>query len=84
MVSLPCLERFAEQDAAYRESVLPAAPRRVLVEAGVALGLGGLLRPGDGFVGMTGFGASASYQALAQEFGFNVENVHRVAKGILS
>jgi transketolase len=33
---------------------------------------------------MTGFGASASYQALAQEFGFNVENVHRVAKGILS
>ncbi len=84
VVSLPCLERFAEQDDAYRESVLPATPRRVLVEAGVALGLGSWLRPGDGFVGMTGFGASASHQALAQEFGFNVENVHRVAKGILS
>ncbi len=84
VVSLPCLERFAAQDAAYRESVLPASPLRVVVEAGVSLGVGAVLRPGDGFVGMTGFGASASYQALAKEFGFNVENVCRVAREVLS
>jgi transketolase len=84
VVSLPCLERFAAQDALYRESVLPEAPPRVLVEAGVALGLGSLLRASDRFVGMTGFGASAPYQALAAEFGFSAENISRVARELLS
>jgi len=84
VVSLPCLERFAVQDAAYQASVLPASAPRVLVEAGVALGLGSLLRAGDRFVGMTGFGASAPHQALAVEFGFTGENVLRVAREILS
>ena len=35
LVSMPCTERFDAQDAAYRESVLPAAVRaRVAIEAG--------------------------------------------------
>ena len=39
VVSAPCLEWFEEQDAAYRESVLPAAVKaRVSIEAGIALG----------------------------------------------
>jgi transketolase len=84
VVSLPCLERFASQDAAYQESVLPAAVPRVLVEAGVSLGLGSWLRATDRFVGMTGFGASAPYQVLATEFGFSAENVSRVAREMLS
>jgi transketolase len=82
-VSLPCLERFGAEDAAYRESVLPEASPRLLVEAGVALGLGSLLRAGDRFIGMNGFGASAPYQALAVEFGFNAENIGRVAREML-
>jgi transketolase len=84
VVSLPCMSRFAAQPTSYRESVLPAAARRVLVEAGVQLGVGDLLRPGDRFVGMSTFGASAPYQALATEFGFTAENVARVAREILS
>ena len=84
VVSLPCLERFGAQDAAYQESVLPAAAPRVLVEAGVPLGLGRFLRANDRFVGMTGFGASAPYQDLAAEFGFSAENVGRVARELLS
>ncbi len=84
VVSLPCLERFAAQDESYRESVLPAASPRLLVEAGVALGVGNLLRPGDRFLGMDGFGASAPYQALAVEFGFDAENVGRIAREMLS
>ena len=36
---MPCVEWFDEQDAAYREQVLPAAVRaRVSIEAGIALG----------------------------------------------
>ena len=39
VVSMPCVEWFAEQDPAYREEVLPARIRaRVSVEAGIALG----------------------------------------------
>jgi len=75
---------FAAQDASYRESVLPEAPPRLLVEAGVELGLGALKRTRDRFVGMSGFGASAPYQALATEFGFTGENVARVGREMLS
>ena len=57
VVSLPCVELFARQDAAYRASVVPAAmTRRVLAEAGVAKGLMelfrrvGSLRPAGGRV----------------------------------
>jgi transketolase len=84
VVSLPCIERFDAQDAAYRESVLPAAVKRLVVEAGVALGVGSVLRPGDRFIGMDRFGASAPYQALAAEFGFDAANVGRVAREMLS
>ena len=59
VVSMPCCERFDAQDAAYRESVLPAAVRaRVAVEAAAAdywrkyVGLDGAV------LGMTTFGAS--------------------------
>ncbi|MGH9887529.1 MAG: transketolase-like TK C-terminal-containing protein, partial [bacterium] len=84
VVSLPCISRFAAQAAGYRESVLPEAPPRLLVEAGVQQGVGDLLRHGDRFVGMSTFGASAPYQALATEFGFTAENVARVAREMLS
>ena len=73
-VSLPCLEAFLAQDAAYQQEVLGEAPRLV-VEAGVELGLAPVLRPGDVFHGMTGFGESAPYAVLAEHFGFTGEAV---------
>jgi transketolase len=82
-VSLPCLEVFAEQDAAYRASVLGDA-KRLLVEAGVVQGLATIMRPGDHFHGMRGFGASAGYKSLAAHFGFTAEHVKAEAKGLLS
>jgi len=69
-VSLPSLEVFASQSEAYRESVLPASVPRLVVEAGVELGVARLLRPGDRFHGMHGFGASAPYGVIAEHFGF--------------
>ena len=38
VVSVPCRELFLEQDAAYREQVLPPGVPRVIVEAGVTVG----------------------------------------------
>ena len=84
VVSMPCCERFDAQDAAYRESVLPAAVRaRVAVEAAAAdywrkyVGLDGAV------LGMTTFGESAPAEQLFEEFGFTVDNVVAKAKALL-
>ncbi len=83
VVSLPCLEQFQSQDPAYRESVLPQAVPRLMVEAGVAQGLALLLRPQDRFHGMHSFGASAPYAALAEHFGFTPEAIAQLAREML-
>lgn len=84
VVSMPSTDHFDKQDAAYRESVLPAAvTARVAVEAGIAdywykyVGLNGAI------VGMTTFGESAPAEQLFEEFGFTVDNVVAKAKAIL-
>ncbi len=82
-VSLPCLEVFFAQDAAYQASVLGQAPR-LAVEAGVMQGLASLIRPGDAFHGMHGFGASASYKKLAEHFGFTPAKVLERARALLA
>lgn len=76
VVSLPCTERFDNQDAAYKESVLPKAVRkRLAVEASIAgfweryVGLDGKV------IGMTSFGESAPANVLFKHFGFTPENV---------
>jgi transketolase len=81
-VSLPCVEVFFEQDPAYQRAVLGEAPRLV-VEAGVQQGLGSVIRPGDKFHGMRGFGASASYKKLAERFQFTSEDVTRLARDLI-
>jgi transketolase len=81
VVSMPCVEWFEEQDADYRESVLPSSVRaRVTVEAGIAQGwwkyLGDHGRP----VSLEHFGASAAAPVLYQEFGITTEAVVDAAK----
>ncbi len=83
-VSLPSLEVFLAQDTAWRESVLPPGVPRLVVEAGVPLGLAPLVGPLDRFHGMTGFGASAPWKALATHFGFTVERVTALAREMLA
>ena len=83
VVSLPCLERFLDQDPDYRRQVLPPASPRLVVEAGVELGLAQLLRPGDRFQGMSGFGASAPWSELAGEFELGGDAVLRTARAML-
>lgn len=82
-VSLPCLEVFEAQDIGYQASVLGEA-KRLCVEAGVPQGLASVMRPGDRFHGMRSFGASASYQKLAQHFQFTGEAVTNMARELLA
>nr|WP_314263413.1 transketolase [uncultured Moellerella sp.] len=84
VVSMPSTDAFDKQDAAYRESVLPAAvATRVVIEAGIAdywfkyAGLNGAI------IGMHSFGESAPAELLFKEFGFTVENTVATAKSLL-
>lgn len=84
VVSLPCWQLFDEQDAAYRDSVLPASVGvRVAVEAGIVQGWEKYLGPQGRFVGMQGYGASAPGGVLAKHFGLTAENVVAQAKAAL-
>ena len=69
VVSMPCWERFEEQDAAYQAAVLPADALLCSIEAGVTLGWERYTgRDGLRF-GIDRFGASAPIDALYEKFG---------------
>jgi transketolase len=82
VVSAPSFELFAAQDAHYRKSVLGKAPR-IGVEAAIRQGWDLLLRRKDGFVGMTGFGASAPAGDLYRHFGITAEKVSETARSLI-
>ncbi|MBU1588395.1 MAG: transketolase, partial [Actinobacteria bacterium] len=85
VVSAPCLEWFEEQDAAYRESVLPAAVRaRVSIEAGVPDSWRGYVGDAGRSVAIDHFGASADYKTLFREFGITTEAAVAAAKESLA
>jgi transketolase len=84
VVSMPCIERFEQQDIAYREAVLPPQVRaRVAVE---------MARPESWhrYVGLDGavlametFGESAPAEELFRHFGFTVERLVETAEAVL-
>jgi transketolase len=84
VVSMPSTSVFDEQDAEYKESVLPlAVSNRVAIEAAAVdywykyVGIDGRV------VGMTTFGESAPGGKLMQHFGFTAENVVAVVQEML-
>ena len=83
VVSMPCVELFDEQDAAYRESVLPAACRkRLVVEASSSFGWHKFTGFDGDSVSIDRFGASAPGPLLLEKFGFTVDNVVAKAKAL--
>ncbi|MEV7875388.1 transketolase [Microbacterium sp. NPDC007973] len=85
VVSAPSLEWFAEQDEAYRESVLPSSVKaRVSVEAGSALSWAGIVGDAGRSVAIDHFGASADYKTLFQKFGITTEHVVEAARESLA
>jgi transketolase len=85
VVSMPSTDAFDQQDAAYREAVLPkAVTARVAVEAGIAdywfkyVGLDGAI------VGMQTFGESTPAEQLYAHFGITLEAVLRKARAVIS
>ena len=82
VVSAPCLELFAEQDAATRAAVLGESPR-IAVEAAIRQPWDRLLRDGDAFIGMDGFGASGPAGDLYAHFGITAKAVAAQAHAMI-
>ncbi len=81
VVSMPCMEVFQAQDAAYRESVLPKAVKaRVSVEAGVTFGWDRWIGDYGVAVGVDKFGASAPDKILFEQYGLTAAHVVTAAK----
>jgi transketolase len=84
LVSMPCLDRFAEQDQAYRDSVLPPAVKaRVAVEAASPMGWHRWVGDAGEVIAMEGFGASAPAKALYEHFGFSGQAIADRARSVL-
>ncbi|MDV7144948.1 transketolase [Tropicimonas sp. TH_r6] len=89
VVSMPCMELFAQTDPEYRSKVLPGGAVRVALEAGVRqgwdrwlLGAGGKEEKAD-FVGMSDFGASAPAEELFEKFGITAEATAAKVRALL-
>jgi len=84
VVSMPCVDLFDKQDAAYKESVLPAnVTARAAIEAGATglwykyVGLNGAV------IGMDCFGESAPAKELFEYFGITAAKLAEAAKGLV-
>lgn len=84
VISVPCMDLFAEQSAEYKESVMPKAVRaRVAVEAASRICWGEYVGLDGAYVCMDTFGASAPAGTLFEKYGFTVENVVNKALAVI-
>jgi transketolase len=79
VVSVPCFELFRALPAASRQEVVGTAKVNIAVEAAVRQGWDEIIGSDGGFIGMTGFGASAPSKELYKHFGITAEAVAKAA-----
>ncbi|MDX1511188.1 MAG: transketolase [Nitriliruptorales bacterium] len=83
VVSLPCWERFSEQDEDYRASVLGEGVPRVAVEAASTFGWERWVGDSGAIVGLDRFGASAPYERIYTELGLTAQGIADTALHLL-
>jgi transketolase len=83
VVSMPSMELFRAQDAAYRAQVLGEAPR-VAIEAGIVQCWHEWLGPNGRFVGLSDFGASAPAPQLFEHFGLTAARIAETARTLVA
>jgi transketolase len=85
VVSMPSRERFEDQDAEYRDAVLPPSLKaRVVVEAAATFGWHRYAGEQGEVVGIDRFGVSAPGARVLKEFGFTPERVAEAALRVLA
>ena len=84
IVSFPSWALFEQQDAAYKEFILPKKIKcRLAVEAGASLGWERYVGLEGATIGIDRFGASAPYKTIFEKLGFTADNVTKKARSIL-
>ena len=84
VVSMPCMDTFAEQDESYREEVLPRSCRaRVAVEAACPLGWDRWIGEDGEFLGMRTFGESGPAKDVYAHFGITSDRLVELGRSVL-
>ncbi|MEJ7892361.1 MAG: transketolase [Solirubrobacteraceae bacterium] len=83
VVSMPCMDTFAEQDEAYRDSVLPPDVKaRVAVEAASPFSWWRWVGDGGEIVAMNDYGASGPAPEVYAHYGITAEGVADAARRV--
>lgn len=81
IVSMPCMDLFAEQSKSYIDEVLPpAVTNRVAIEAGIRMSWDRWIGSHGKFIGMSGYGASGPFDQVYAHFKINADSVVAAAK----
>jgi transketolase len=80
VVSVPCMDLLLELPRAEFDAIVGRAPVNIAVEAAIRMGWDAIIGREGGFVGMSGFGASAPAKDLYAHFGITVDAVLRAAE----
>lgn len=83
VVSMPCVDIFYQQDAAYQAQVLHAQVPLVVIEAGVSDAWYRLVKNRGIIMGLDHFGASAPAPELFEHFGFSVERAVALGESLI-
>ncbi|MBI3361785.1 MAG: transketolase [Chloroflexi bacterium] len=84
VVSMPCMEVFAEQPQDYRDSVLPPKVQpRVAIEAGAPMSWYRWVGDGGAVIGLERFGASAPYKTIYEKLGLTAEALVKKAEEVI-
>jgi transketolase len=83
VVSMPCMELFRAQSAAYRKQVLPEGTARVSIEAGVTFGWREWLGERGTAIGIDRYGASAPAEVTLEKLGLTASRMVAEAKALL-
>ena len=85
VVSMPCMETFAEQDESYRDEVLPPSVHaRLAVEAAARFGWDRWIGPDGEFLGMKTFGESGPAKDVYEHFGITADHAAEIGKHLLA
>ncbi|MDP9023381.1 MAG: transketolase [Actinomycetota bacterium] len=84
VVSMPWREKFLELDPQRAAEILPPGIPRVVVEAAVPMGWGGIAGPDGRVIGVRQFGASAPGEVVLEKYGFTAENIADTARETLA
>lgn len=83
VVSMPSVDRFEKQDAAYKEAVLPkTVTKRLAIEMGSSFGWHKYVGFDGDVLAIDQFGASAPGELVMEKYGFTVENVVAKVKAL--